>query len=59
MPATQKLIDMVTQGILQLNTENTPAVYNIDPAHAEARARNIVMALISNFDIQLLPQDVL
>jgi hypothetical protein len=59
MVSIQELINLVTQGILQLNTEITPAVYNIDPAHAETRARNIVQALISNFDIQPLPQEVL
>ena len=59
MAAIQELVNLVTQGILQLNTEHTPAVYHINPAHAEARARNIVQALISNFDIQPLLQEVL
>ena len=59
MTAIQVLVNLVTQGILQLNTEFSPAIYHIDPSHAETRARNIVMALDSMFNIQPLPQEVL
>jgi hypothetical protein len=48
----KELVKIVTQGILQLNTEFHPTKYKVTQSDAEARARNIVTVLSGNFYIQ-------